>query len=180
MYFQQNDDAALVRRCLDGDAAAFETLVRRYQHVVYTIALRMLGDYEDARDATQNAFIKLYEKLDRYDPAYRFFSWMYRIAVNECLNTRRARQPDRCEVGESSGLVSPADAVETAERHRDLRDALLALPAASREVIVLRHFAGLSYQELSAAIGVPVKTVKSRLHAARHQLADRLSAWSVR
>ncbi len=93
MYLHQNlDDPALVRRSLEGDAGAFEQLVSNYQRVLFSVALRLLGNYEDARDATQNAFIKVYQRLDTYDSRYRFFSWIYRILVNECLNARRDRQ----------------------------------------------------------------------------------------
>lgn len=179
MYFQKSiDDAALVRRCLEGETAAFEALVAEYQRLAFTVALRMLGDYEDARDATQNTFVKAFEKLSSYEPRYRFFSWMYRILVNECLNARRQRRPTDDLDEEQPADGQPVDTVEVAERHRDVRAALLGLPIHYREVIVLRHFAQMSYEEMSVALGVPVKTVKSRLHTARVQLTRRLSAWA--
>src|SRR5262245_37927861 len=87
------DEVQWVARCLRGDSQAFECLVLRHQRVVFTVALRLLGDYEDARDATQNAFIRAYTRLETFDPTRRFFSWIYRIAVNECLNLRRTRRP---------------------------------------------------------------------------------------
>lgn len=180
MYFQQSaDDAALVRRCLAGDTAAFEGLVAAYQRLAFTVALRMLGDYEDARDATQNTFVKAFEKLESYEPKYRFFSWMYRILINECLNVRRGRHPSEGLNPEQRSEADTGDAAEAAERRRDVRAALLALPIHYREVIVLRHFAQMSYEEMSVALGVPVKTVKSRLHTARQQLVHRLGAWAV-
>ena len=86
---QDADDLALVARCRAGETAAFEALVERYQRVLFTVALRMLGDYDAASDAAQNAFVKAYQKLDTFDPTRRFFSWIYRILVNECLNARR-------------------------------------------------------------------------------------------
>lgn len=182
MYFHQNtDDAALVRRCLSGETAAFEGLVEAYQRVAFTVALRMLGDYEDARDATQNTFVKAFEKLHSYDPSRRFFSWIYRILVNECLNARRARRP-RGELDEldtaGPAAVTP-DAAEAAERRRDVRAALLALPVHYREVIVLRHFAEMSYEDMATSLGLPVNTVKSRLHIARGHLVRHLAAWAV-
>ena len=179
MYFQESaDDAALVRRCLEGETAAFEALVAEYQRLVFTVALRMLGDYEDARDATQTTFVKAFEKLASYEPQYRFFSWMYRILVNECLNVRRGRHPADELSAEQPSDRQTADTVEAAERRRDVRAALLELPVHYREVIVLRHFAQMSYEEMSVTLGVPVKTVKSRLHTARMQLTGRLSAWA--
>ncbi len=179
MYFHQNiDDAALVRRCLSGETAAFETLVEEYQRVAFTVALRMLGDYEDARDVTQNTFVKAFEKLHSYDPSHRFFSWIYRILVNECLNARRGRRVVE-ELSAEHPMAPTSDAAEAAERRRDVRAALLALPAHYREVIVLRHFAQMSYEEMATALGIPVKTVKSRLHTARGQLVRHLAGWAV-
>lgn len=172
---QDADDALIVRQCLEGHVAAFEALVTRYQRVMFTVAMRMLGEREDARDATQNAFIKVYEKLDTFDPAFRFFSWMYRILLNECLNAKRrtGRQPLRASVAEPD---LPDAMLESLERQRMVRIAVVALPIRLREVIVLRHFAAQSYDEMSAAIGIPVKTVKSRLYTARQRLAEMLKA----
>ena len=138
----------------------------------------MLGDYDEASDATQNAFIRAYRRLDTFDGQRRFFSWIYRILMNECLNLRR--RPATELLGDSEDTVmdpSGADAVEMAERKRDVRHAILSLSPAYREVIVLRHFAALSYEQMSEAIGVPAKTVKSRLHTARQQLASDLAVW---
>lgn len=186
VYLDQSmDDATAVQRCLDGESAAFETLVTRYQQVLFNVAFRMLGDYEEARDAAQNTFIKVYEKLGTYDPQRRFFSWMYRILMNECLNLRR-RPPMGSFIDGIDGVDGVADrtpapdAVEAAERRRDVKQAILALPPMYREVVVLRHFAALSYEEMSEAIGVPAKTVKSRLYSARQQLAGELAAWVQR
>jgi RNA polymerase sigma-70 factor (ECF subfamily) len=180
VYFEQAvDDSAAIRRCLSGDLAAFEPIVARYQQVLFTVALRMLGDEEDARDAAQNTFVKVFEKLGTYDPRHRFFSWLYRILVNECLNERRRPSLARTAqpVEDDAVQSSDADVVEAAERRKAVRKAIVALPEPYREVIVLRHFAALSYEEMSEAIGIPAKTVKSRLYSARQQLAERLGAW---
>ncbi len=180
VYFEQAvDDDAAVRRCLAGDAAAFEEIVGRYQQVLFTVAVRMLGDAEDARDAAQNTFVKVFEKLGTYDSRHRFFSWIYRILVNECLNVRRRPAAVRTsEPLEENALQGrDTDLVEAAERRNAVKKAILELPEPYREVIVLRHFAALSYDEMSEAIGIPQKTVKSRLYSARQQLAERLGAW---
>jgi len=176
VYFDQSaDDQTAISRCLAGDSAAFEGIVVRYQQVLFTVALRMLGDEEEARDAAQNTFVKVFEKLAHYDSRHRFFSWVYRILVNECLNVRR--RPAAARTSGMDAHASDVDAVEAAERRGAVKKAILDLPAAYREVIVLRHFAALSYDEMSDAIGIPVKTVKSRLYSARQQLAARLAAW---
>ena len=180
VYFEQAvDDSAAVKRCLAGDSAAFETIVARYQQVLFTVALRMLGDEEDARDAAQNTFVKVFEKLATYDARHRFFSWMYRILVNECLNERRRPATVRGTVPlvDLAAQAIDADAVEAAERREAVKRAILDLPEPYREVIVLRHFAALSYEEMGEAIGIATKTVKSRLYSARQLLAERLGAW---
>jgi len=171
------DDATAIRRCLEGDTAAFELLIAHHERVLYRVALRMLGNPEDARDATQTAFVKAYEQLHRFDPAHRFFSWIYRILSNECLNQRRARRPQVEVDAALPATGGPFEALQAGERKRRVQAALLELAPAYREVVVLRHFAELSYEEIAAVLGIPAKTVKSRLHTARQQLGARLFGW---
>ena len=172
------DDAAVVARCLAGEHNAYEAIVSRYQKGLFNVALRMLGNYEDARDATQTAFIKAYEHLDSFNPEQRFFNWLFRILKNECLNSLRGR---RAAEPVSVGLAATnrADPVEERERHQAVQSALLTLSVEYREVVVLRHFTDLSYDEIAATLGIPAKTVKSRLYTARQQLGDRLVEWHV-
>lgn len=175
MYLRQDaEDAALVARTLDGDTGAFETLVTEYERVLFRVAFRMLGDYEDARDATQAAFISAYRKLSTFDARLRFFSWLYRILLNECLNARRDRRPHEQVPPEMAGVGSPLDAIVSSERRKRVQQALVALPHDYRAVIVLRHFAELGYDEIAATLGIPAKTVKSRLYTARQRLAELL------
>ena len=164
-------------RCLGGDPGAFEPVVRRYERVLFRVALRLTGDYEDARDATQNAFVKAFEQLHRYDGKHRFFSWIYRIAVNECLNLRRSRRPEEAlteTFAEVDTHPGPFEEAERAEARSRIDGAMAQLSFEYREVIALRHFGDLSYEEMAEAIGVPEKTVKSRLFSARHRLAGLL------
>jgi len=172
-----NDDVVLVERCLRGDMDAFRPLVERYQRVLFSVAVRMLGDEDEATDAAQNAFVRGYQKLGTYDRNHKFFSWLYRILVNECLNVRRAR---RIQVPLGVSLAAPDDthrAAERAEIRAAVQSALLRLPVANREVVVLRHFTGLSYHEIAETLDVPEKTIKSRLYEARQQLGDILQCW---
>jgi RNA polymerase sigma-70 factor (ECF subfamily) len=145
--------------------------------VLFKVAFRLTGEYEDARDATQSAFVKAFEQLRRYDTKRRFFSWLYRIAVNECLNVRRARRPQQALAGSFEGADTQNGPFE-AFAHTEARDridrAMAHLSFDYREVIALRHFADLSYEEMAEAIGVPEKTVKSRLFSARQKLAGLL------
>lgn len=173
-------DIALVRDCLEGDTRAFERLVDKYQKVLYNIALRMLGEYDDACEVTQAVFVKAYESLKTFDPKYKFFSWIYRMTVNESLNVISRRRP---EVPISDDLRSRAPAPDENIAQDQLAEviqmAVARLPIEYRVILVLRHFAGLSYEELSFVLEIPAKTVKSRLFTARRRLADVLEKWGI-
>ena len=179
VYTPSESDEALVGRCLAGDQAAFEAIVVRYQRGLFNVALRMLGSYEDARDCTQTAFVKAYEHLDSFDVSQRFISWIYRILRNECLNTLRARRPSEPVSLEWAAAGVPSDSLMAFERDRAVQTALLGLTADYREVILLRHFTELSYDDIAATLGIPVKTVKSRLYSARQRLGELLVEWRV-
>lgn len=171
-----HDDGVCVARCLGGDRSAFEPLVARYQRVLYTVALRLLGNPEDARDATQNAFVRAFERLSTYDQSRKFFSWMYRIAVNECLNAIRARRLGE-ELDDDLAIAPQLfERVAARELHDRVQSALQRLTPEYREVVVLRHYGELSYEEIAVSLNLPVKTVKSRLFTARQRLADVLAA----
>jgi RNA polymerase sigma-70 factor (ECF subfamily) len=169
-----NDDAVWVSRCLLGDASAFEVLVERYGRILFALAFRLSGNREDAEDIAQNALLRAYERLETYDPDRPFFSWIYRIGVNEGLNFRRAQRPhEPLELARSTAATGDLAAqLETGER---VQDALMSLGREHREVVVLKYFTGLSYREIGDAVGLPEKTVKSRLFAARQELEARLS-----
>jgi RNA polymerase sigma-70 factor (ECF subfamily) len=171
-------DSAAVERCLQGEQDAYESIVLRYQKAMFNVALRMLGSYEDARDVTQIAFVKAYAHLDSFDRGQRFFSWLYRILKNECLNVIRARRPET-SVSMELPAHGGADPVETKERQQAIQLALTSLSEDYREVVVLRHFTELSYDEIAAMLGIPATTVKSRLYTARQQLSDLLVDWRV-
>jgi RNA polymerase sigma-70 factor (ECF subfamily) len=163
-------DRALVQRYLDGDREAASNLVDRYQRRLFNVALRMLGNVQDAEDATQTVFGNAFSGLKSYDPKYRFFSWIYRMAVNESLNALKRRKPT---VGMDEGfdIAAPGNrtsgAVEAADR---VGRALMDLKPDDRAVVVLHHFVSFSYEEIAAVLDVPVKTVKSRLFTARERL----------
>jgi len=172
------DDAELIQQSLDGNTEAFGTLVTRYQHVMYTVALRMLGNTEDAKDVTQDAFVKAYRQLATFDSHYRFFSWMYRIVINECFNVIRSRHPQEPLDVEFAGSGNPFDSALAIERHEHIEAAMQRLTPEYRAVVVLRHFAGQSYGEIAAALEIPEKTVKSRLYSARQLLGEMLLGWN--
>ncbi len=178
VYFSEDpDDLDLVRQSLAGQIEAFGVLVNRYQKVMYTVALRMLGNPEDARDATQDAFVKAYQHLATFDSRYRFYSWMYRILVNECLNVNRDRRAEEPLDPDIAGAGSPFETALAAERVVQINMALEQLTPEYRAVVVLRHFAGQSYGEIAEALSIPEKTVKSRLYSARQRLGELLLGW---
>lgn len=159
---------------MDGERAAGDELVNRYHRSVFNVALRMLGNVQDAEDVTQTTFGNAFAALDSYDPKYRFFSWIYRMTVNESLNTLKRR---RNVVWLDGNFDVPA-AGGASESATDAEDrvgrALLELKPDDRAVVVLRHFVSFSYEEISDVLGVPVNTVKSRLFTARERLRQLL------
>lgn len=174
------DDEALVQRCLSGDTEAFGELVSRYERPLFNVALRMLRDREEARDATQNAFVKAWQHLDQFDRSRRFFSWLYRIAVNESLNRATRRKPaEPLDENLVDRGHSPAERAERSEQSALIERAVDQLSDTYREVIVLRHWLDLSYDEIAEALHVPAKTVKSRLFSARVRLGEILTAMGV-
>lgn len=172
----ERSDDELVRATLAGEREAFDVLVERYQGKIYNVALGITGRPEDALDVTQNAFLNAYDHLDRFDDSYRFFSWIYRIGLNEALRLIRDRRESSLP---DMDLPSPSAGPETTMRGREagraIREELLELSPDLRAVIVLRHFHGLSYAEMAEVVGVPEKTVKSRLFSARRELRTRLT-----
>jgi RNA polymerase sigma-70 factor (ECF subfamily) len=174
------EDVADVVRCLEGDHAAFEALVDRYHRPFFTFAVRLLGNRDEASDAVQTAFVKVYENLRTFDRNRRFFSWAYRILVNECLNVRRGQRPSEPIDADLVADGSPHDDVERTERRRQVQAAILQLPLEYRDVIVLHYFNGLAYEDISETLGVPQKTVKSRLYTARQRLAAALLPWTTK
>lgn len=140
----------------------------RYQRRLFNVALRMLGDAQDAEDVTQTVFQNAFLKLRTYDPKYRFFSWIYRMTVNESLNMLKRR---RRVVTLEDVLAAPAPAADhTAEIADRMDQALLSLKPDDRAVVVLKHFVSFSYEEIAEVLEVPVQTVKSRLFTARERL----------
>lgn len=182
-------DREVIERVRNGESEAFRLLVERYQGRAYRLALRVLRDEEAARDAVQDAFVKAYSALDRFEGRSSFFTWLYRLVMNQCLDARRRDKSAR-EVAFDDGSgwepepeaslppVPEVDGVTFAPAAMLMRKELLAhlaraiekLPAAARETLLLREVEGLSYAEIATALSIPKGTVMSRLHYARKQL----------
>jgi len=172
---REEDDPTLVERCRAGERNAFEQLVVRYQKPVFNVALRMLRNRQDAMDVAQTTFLKAFEHLGNYDPAFRFYSWLYRIAINESLNALAQRKPrDDLDANAADEGPGPDRAAEGDQTLLAIEDALMQISPEVRTVIVLRHIAQLSYEDIAQALDLPEKTVKSRLHSARERLRESL------
>ena len=169
------DDRDLVTRSKGGDHAAFEQLVLKYQDRIFNLCRYMLHDQDDARDAAQDAFLKAYRGLKNYMPDSSFYTWLYRIAANTCLDYRKKSRPEPLG-GESayeelpSREPSPERLYQSKETGRAIEAVLRMLPKKLRAVIVLKEIEGLSYEETAEALQVSVGTVKSRISRAREEL----------
>lgn len=169
------DDATLVRLCLEGQRQAFEQLVVRYQKPVFNAALRMLHHPQDALDIAQTTFLKAFEHLGDYDPRFKFYSWIYRIAINESLDALASRRAfERIDGEEPDQSPGPDREAEGGQTRREIEGALMHMSPELRTTIVLRHFMQLSYQDMAEILQLPEKTVKSRLYSARQLLRDQL------
>lgn len=172
---KEYDDGTLVRRSLEGERAAFEELVVRYQRPVYNAALRLLHDAEEAKDVAQTTFLSVFEHLADYDPNYKFYSWIYRIAVNESFNTLGKRKPlEEISGDEIDRSPGPERLAESEQTRGAIEDALMRINPELRSVVVLRHVMNLSYEDMAETLELPEKTVKSRLYSARQQLRTML------
>lgn len=163
-------DRALVRQFLEGRRDAAESLVDRYQKRLFNLALRMTGDVQDAEDVTQTVFLNAFLKLSTYDPRFKFFSWIYRMTVNESLNLLKRRKPSVTLEEGPEIPVAETDSDRSAEAEDRVGKALMGLGPNDRAVVVLRHFLLFSYQEIADVLEIPVQTVKSRLYTARERL----------
>jgi RNA polymerase sigma-70 factor (ECF subfamily) len=167
------EDRDLVRRTRAGEKRAFGFLVDRYQKPVYNVALRISHNPTDAEDIAQTVFMKAYRKLDTFDERKRFFSWLYRIAINEAINFSKRRKEHFEIVAEPvSAIPSPEDATVRSNVEEQVGIALMQLKPEDRALICLKHFQSFSYDEIGYILEIPSKTVKSRLYTARQRLKD--------
>ena len=183
------EDHELVARCLQTDPSAFGELVGRYQERLVNFLYRMLRDVETAHDLTQEVFMRVYNALDRYDPSYRFSTWIFRVAQNVGIDEIRRRRikmvslqrGDEGEEGYSWELPadgpSPYQETRNVERGGAIQAAVDELPADYRELIELRHYAELSYEEIAELKEMPLGTVKNKLFRGRQMLKEKLAAY---
>jgi RNA polymerase sigma-70 factor (ECF subfamily) len=183
------EDRDLVLRAQRGDVEAFGELVRRYQSAVFNVAYRMVGNRSDAEDAAQETFLKAFRAIERFDSERPLAPWLKRIATNHCLNWLQSSRMKTTNVvtdmhypGQEADTMDryaqakplPEQTIIRRETAEQIRAAILELPPHYRAVIELRHFQNLSYDEMADTLERPLSSVKSDLHRARQQLAEKL------
>jgi RNA polymerase sigma-70 factor, ECF subfamily len=168
------DDRTAIRQCRAGNKEAFRHIVERYEAEAIGHAIGILGKREDALDAVQEAFISAYQALARFDLNRRFYPWFYIILRNCCYKLAAARKKMEIGIPDELMILSPAPGI-TPEETLLLEQAMLELRAEERELIILRHLDGLSYEELAQRLDVPLGTIMSRLYNARKNLRDKLA-----
>jgi RNA polymerase sigma-70 factor (ECF subfamily) len=177
----EDKDLEAVRACLRGKVDAFEAIIVRYQKPVLSLAYRIVRNSEDARDISQSVFVKAFASLSSFDPRYKLFSWLYRIAVNESLNfvDRRNRRADP-DPSWPAAVPSPDDELAAGELGERIEKALRGLNASQRALLALGAD-GFSYKDIGLTLGLSEKKVKSKLFSARHKLREvlRQDGWTA-
>ncbi|WNG61499.1 sigma-70 family RNA polymerase sigma factor [Archangium gephyra] len=189
------DDLTLVKRVRDGDQRAFKLLVERYQRKVYAVALGMLKDKEEAMDVSQEAFVKVYKYLDHFKGDSSFYTWLYRITVNICIDVMRRKGASGGETEEFDESVvndlsearigalgsrlgtNPQKSALRRELAEKIQEALATVPEKHRAILLLREIEGMSYEDLSRTLDIPKGTVMSRLFHARAKVQKILSEY---
>ena len=182
-------DPDLITRAAGGDPAAFQALVERHRSMVYRVAYQFAGNHFDAEDIAQDVFIKVYRSLDRFRHDAQLTSWLYRIAMNACIDHRRRRGPAGANAGGEEAEYQLLNAHEerpgpeahayAGELGQLLETEINRLPPGQRVVFVMRHHEGLKLGEIACALGLAEGTVKRQLHAAVHRLRAALAAVHV-
>ena len=177
------DDHRLISDCLQGNTVAFGALVSRYQDRLYNTVYRLVDNAEDARDVVQETFLNAYQSLAGFKGDSLFFTWLYRIAVNNAISMKRKQRavlrlvpaPNADgppEPADPSETVQPGRALELAEEERRIHQALSRLSPEHRTVLVLKDMEGRKYEEMAEILEVPIGTIRSRLHRARLEMRD--------
>ena len=178
-------DEQLVTLVREGCIDAFAILVERYEKQIFALAYRLGGDYDEARDMAQESFLRVYQELSRYDANRRFFPWLYRVAHNTCINLMHRRPKETTpldniidlRIDEMDREANPGVSYEQQELGHAINQALQALPENYRLPLVMKYLEGMSYQQISDQLDLPVSTIETRLFRGRKMLKQALSAF---
>ena len=184
MASESTSDAACVRRLQRGDINAFEILVRRHEKAIFNLVYRMLGNYDDAAETSQEVFLSAYRAIGQFRGDANFSTWLYRIALNQATTRRKSanlRQKMLVSIDGTDMVddaqIGPAETLEKKELRERVQRALNELEPEDATVILLRDLQDIPYEDLAQMLKIPVGTVKSRLHRARQALKARLAAY---
>lgn len=189
--FQNLPDADLVSHAQDGRELAYRELIRRYERPVFSLIFRMVRDRETSEDLTQDTFIKILNHIDRYRPEFKFSSWLFKIANNVAIDHLRKRSLNTVSIDGSPNAATATEVaatqleiaarqetaleeMESKEVGAAIEEAIASLRPEYRSCIMLRHVEGRSYEEIAATLDLPLGTVKTYIHRARHQLREAL------
>lgn len=171
-------DYELIKKCLSGDQQMFAELVSRYKKLVYSVVYNMINDKQEVNDISQEVFIRIYRSLDRYNPEYKFSTWVVKITTNFCLDILRKKKIDYTPIEEIQDISrendTPEDKYIRNERSERIRKAISELPDKYRMPIVLFHQNGMSYEEICKILNEPMTIIKNRLYRARLMLREKL------
>lgn len=175
---KKKEDYELVQEAVDGNDDAFAELLSRYKNLVYSVVLRMINDAEEANDLAQEVFIKVFKNLEKYQPEFKFSTWLIRITTNHVIDFRRKKKQDTVSIDdmiyEPPNYETPESEYIDKENRSGIADAINSLPEMYKIPIVLYHQQGLSYQEIADIIGEPLSKVKNRIFRGRKMLKDYL------
>ncbi len=178
-----DDIEALIQRCLRGDQAAWERIVRLHWRRVFNVAYKFVGKHDEAEDLTQEIFIKIFKSLGTFDRRANFQTWLVSVSRNLCIDHYRSvrkerqtidRDVDANELAPAAAEPGPIAALEQRDRITLLREALASLPDSLRTAVVMRDIQELSYQEIAERLKLPEGTVKSRINRGRNELARQI------
>ena len=179
------DDRRLIEECLGGRREAFGELVFRYEARLYNSVIRLIHDSEDASDIVQEAFLNAFQSLASFKGDAEFFTWLYRIAFNAAISLKRKKRSFASldtiaaergiDADDPSEYIRPGTALQRREDQAQIQAALGRLSIEHREVLLLKDIEGMKYEEISAILGVPIGTIRSRLHRARLELRNLLA-----
>lgn len=170
------DESKIIAEIIAGDTMQYRVLVERYQNPVYRVVLRIVGDTNDAKELTQDVFVKAFESLKQYNPDYKFFSWIYRIAINNALLHVKSRS-SFLQIDETIAQTKQVagETIDFERRDYIMKQLIDRLSEHYKSVIYLKYYTGLSYSDISEVLGIPEKTIKSRLFDARKILKEKLT-----
>jgi len=179
----REEDIQLIARARAGDERAFRALLDKYERPVFSICMRMVRNRDEAADLAQDAFIKVFAMLERYNPTYAFSSWLFKITSNLCIDSIRKRRIETYPMddpidGEKGEIVrqyqsdepDPDAVLDRKQKMQRLNEAIEELPEHYRIMLILRHQENLSYEEIATTLEIPLGTVKARIHRAREML----------